>query len=220
MPLWTLLTRLGSVSLCAPVFAVTAWGLWRCGQQEAVRRWLLAVLAAVTLTLISKILFFGWGVGIAALDFTGVSGHALLSASILPVLGGFLCRRRDEAFSHPGAAGGLLLAAVVAVSRVQLSAHSVSEVIPAWLLGAAVTFLAAGGARQPVVRSRWLVVAACLLLGAFSPTMSGYLPSHQWEIRIALLLSGRVRHFERPDLHRLPAASPGDAVAMPVPGKS
>jgi membrane-associated phospholipid phosphatase len=218
-PAWVSISRLGSASLCLPVFFVTAWGLWRCQQKEALRRWLAACLAAIALTLASKILFFGWGIGIAVLDFTGISGHALLSASILPVLGGFLARHRGAAFSRAGALAGLLLAAVVAVSRVMLSAHSVSEVIIAWLLGAAMVIFVAGAARPVSASSRLLALAACLLLGVFSPTVSGYLPSHQWEIRIALFLSGHERHFERHDLHSLlPAWPRGGGNTKPAGG--
>ena len=85
-PVWWTVTHFGSSSLLLPAFVLVAFGLWRSGARAAARHYVVAMTAAVALTVTSKCLFYGWGVGIAAIDFTGVSGHGLLAAAILPLL--------------------------------------------------------------------------------------------------------------------------------------
>ena len=79
---WQLITQLGSSSLLLPVLVVSVLTLLFARQKKAVCLWLTALTFAVTFTLATKLLFLGWGIGIASLDFTGVSGHTLLSTSI------------------------------------------------------------------------------------------------------------------------------------------
>ena len=83
---WWILTHLGASSLLLPALLLVLGGLWESGARDAAKRYLLRLSIAVGITVVSKCLFFGWGIGIAALDFTGVSGHTLLATSILPVL--------------------------------------------------------------------------------------------------------------------------------------
>jgi hypothetical protein len=83
---WQLITQLGSSSLLFPVLAISVATLWISNQKTAIYLWLTALTLAVTVTLATKLLFLGWGIGIASLDFTGVSGHTLLATSILPIL--------------------------------------------------------------------------------------------------------------------------------------
>ena len=47
--------------------------------------WLLLLGAAIGVVTVTKLAFLGWGVGIRELDFTGVSGHAMLSTAVYPV---------------------------------------------------------------------------------------------------------------------------------------
>ena len=135
-PVWWTVTHFGSSSLLLPAFVLVAFGLWRSGAQAAARHYVVAMTAAVALTVTSKCLFYGWGIGIAAIDFTGVSGHGLLAAAILPLLLRGLPGRWGRDL---GAPLGAALALLVGVSRVVVGAHSVSEVVAAWLLGLAVS---------------------------------------------------------------------------------
>ena len=41
--------------------------------------------AASLVVLVSKLAFLGWGIGSARLNFTGFSGHTMLSAAVWPV---------------------------------------------------------------------------------------------------------------------------------------
>ena len=86
---------------------------------------------------ISKLAFMVWGVGLPGLDFTGLSGHSAMAALVWPALLGLLAGRGGRVWRLCGATLGTLLAAAVAWSRVALHAHSASEVVLGFALGAA-----------------------------------------------------------------------------------
>eukprot|EP01030_Chromulinospumella_sphaerica_P019547 gene19547-19441_t len=125
---WWVITHLGASSLMLPAFMLVWAGLWKSGAHAVARAYLLRMTLAVTVTVVSKCLFMGWGVGIAAWDFTGVSGHTLLATSILPLLLRGIPWSALQACGG-GAAIGWLLALAVGVSRLVVDAHSLSEVI-------------------------------------------------------------------------------------------
>ena len=205
-----------------PAFAVAVCALWCARQHAALRVWLPALALAVVVTLASKLLFFGWGIGSARLDFTGVSGHAVLAAAILPVLGHGLLLGAGQRVRVAGVALGLLLAVVVGVSRVALSAHSWSEVVAAWLLGGVVSVLTLQAMRPGGVRPYWPVRAApLLLLLALMPGGATYLPTHAWEVDLSLWLSGRSRPYTREQLRSAAPLRSADVTrrpAAPAPG--
>ncbi|MBI3526288.1 MAG: phosphatase PAP2 family protein [Betaproteobacteria bacterium] len=194
---WQIITHLGSLSLMTPAVAVAATCLWRSGHQAAVRIWLPALALAATITLATKILFLGWGIGIAALDFTGISGHTLLATSVLPVIFGWLFAQDRDRVLPAGAVFGFLIGAIVGLTRVLLGAHSVSEVVIAWLIGSAVSGVTLNALDSPLKRP-WLAwLAPLALLFAFNTTASSYLQAHHWEVKIALFLSGHDKPYAR-----------------------
>ena len=193
-----------------PVLGVTIYGLWRSRQRAALRVWLPSLALAVALTLVSKLLFFGWGIGSAWLDFTGVSGHALLAASILPVFFGGLLLAAEPRVRVAGVVLGGLLAAAVGISRVALAAHSWSEVVAACLLGGAVSVATLPAMRPGAAQPTWPArVAPLLVLLALLPGGAAYLPTHAWEVELSLWLSGNERPYTRDELRR--AARPRSA---------
>jgi fructose-specific phosphotransferase system IIC component len=95
------------------------------------------------------------------------------------------------------------VAGLVAVSRIAVGAHSVSEVVSGYLIGAvagaiATRSLVHAGARG--LSLAWLVPAFVWLLLTLSapPVMA----THDWITEIALTLSGRDRPYVRADLYR------------------
>ena len=136
--------------------------------------------------------FYGWGIGIAALDFTGVSGHTLLATAFLPLL----LRGLPGGTRTLGACTGAGLALVVGVSRVMVGAHSVSEVLAAWLLGLAVSW--------PVVQrlrtARWRTGAPAgrpCCCWRSTPPPPPTCPRTPWRCAWRLWLSGQVQPFTR-----------------------
>lgn len=175
--------------------------LWRGGQQAAVRAWTTVLVPAMLVTLASKVLFFGWGVGSSRFDFTGISGHALLATSILPVLCNWLLLAQTRRLSSTGVAAGGALAVAVGVSRVAVGAHSWSEVAAAWVIGAVVSMLALRAMRPSAPRRSWPVrLAPLAVLLALATSASSYLPTHAWEVALSLQFSGRQHPFSRHDL--------------------
>ncbi len=194
---WQVLTHLGSASLMLPMVVLMAVGFWVSGQRRLVCVWLPALGLAALLTLVSKVLFMGWGIGSSALNFTGISGHTVLAASVMPVLLYALFNVWLPRRPAWGVVLGLCVSGGVAVSRVMVGAHSVSEVTVAWVMGLAVTLHAvpalAMGLRPPgLVR-----LAPWVLLLALNTGSATYLPSHSWEVHLALWLSGHDQPFER-----------------------
>jgi membrane-associated phospholipid phosphatase len=198
-PLATIVTNLGAAGVMAPVLAMTCLGLWRSGQSAAATRWLVLVAIGGTVVLATKIAFLAFGLGIPQLDFTGVSGHTTLATAILPVwlralLGG---ERRETRLALAGMLVGLALGALVGWSRVDVGAHSPSEAVLGWMLGAAIAYLTIRVLNGQIAAS-WLTRGAGLiLLLTLSPTLSSYLPTHQWERELAMAISGRETVYTR-----------------------
>ena len=147
---WLAVTRLGEAQILLPAFLAGAFWLafarpagayGRLAQgnphahdhpaRRSAWRWVAGITATTLVTTASKVAFLGFGIGIAALDFTGFSGHSMYSWAILPVLGAIVAGRC-------GVAAGVVLAVLITWSRVRLGAHSWSEAISGMALGAAV----------------------------------------------------------------------------------
>ena len=211
---WRAVTRLGEAQILLPAALLAAAWLARHGERATAARWLGAVAAAAALTTATKLAFIGWGLGgSAALDFTGLSGHAMFAAAIFPPL---LCTVAAPAggFTPPRAvACGVLLALVIAVSRVATGEHSLSESVAGALVGGAASVVALAGAASPRRPARrWL---ALLLAAWLLTTPAGAPPSrtHGWVTQLALALSGRDTPYTRADLHRAAAAPSAAPVA-------
>lgn len=198
---WNTLTHWGEVQVLVPA-AVWA-GLWLLPTATGRAlgwRWGMGVLLAVLITVASKIAFMGWGLGIAALNFTGFSGHAMFAAAILPMVATVLAPS-----AHPGVrrAFGVLgvgLALLVGFSRIAIGVHSVSEVVSGFALG----MLAIWPAQRWVARwhspvAAWVpgMVAVWLTL---APVQVPSVQSHPRITQWALQLSGKSAPYTRQDL--------------------
>ena len=211
---WIAVTRLGEAQILLPAFlAGASWlafarpagAYGRLAQgnahahdhpaRGAALRWIAAIVATTGVTTASKIAFLGFGIGSAALDFTGFSGHSMYSTAILPVLAAIVAGRR-------GAIVGALAAALVTYSRVELGAHSWSEAISGMALGMAAAgwTLADYLAHPGAVRAPWWLP---LLLGAWLTLLPMRAPpsrTHDLVVSISLKLSGRHRPYTRFEL--------------------
>jgi membrane-associated phospholipid phosphatase len=123
---WFLITRFGEAQILLPaMLAMAAWlPCAKAGRLAWV--WLACTGAAAVLTTVTKVAFLGWGIGYAPLDFTGISGHAMFAAAILPVLMRCLASAAPPRWQTTALCSGFGFALVVAVSRVTTGAHSVS----------------------------------------------------------------------------------------------
>lgn len=196
--IWHSLSLLGDSRLLLPTASVLIGaGLWKMHRWPA--RWALGLTTSGLVVLISKLAFLGWGIGIARLDFTGISGHAAISAAVWPVVLYLTMPRRVA--GRWGALAGLLLAAGIAYSRLPLGAHSLSEVTSGWILGALASAWALAAAQaQGRIRPRWLALA--LGIGVCVPIAFAQVHTHQVVVKLAKALSGSVKEFDRAMLHR------------------
>lgn len=194
---WYFLTRLGEMQLMLPIgFALIAWLIW-AGEGRRAALWLAMLVLAVGITAASKIAFIGWGIGSASLNFTGFSGHAMHAAAVIPLLLGCVAAGSPRWVRRSAMAFALSLAALVALSRVVIGAHSPSEAVLGFALGALSSSLALTLGHPPHSHlPRWLlasVLAALLLNSSALPT----LPTHDMVTRLALQLSGREKPYTR-----------------------
>jgi len=194
---WPVVTRLGEAQLMLPSgLALVAWLAWS-GERRAAALWLSLLVVAVLLTTASKVAFIGWGIGVPSLNFTGFSGHAMHAAAVFPLLLRCLSASSSRTTRWFAVALGYSLAALVAVSRAVIGAHSPSESLAGFLLGSAASALALGFGTVPQQHlPRWLLallVAAQLVNPAAAPS----LPTHDMVTRLALNLSGHERPYTR-----------------------
>ncbi|WP_345815471.1 phosphatase PAP2 family protein [Paraburkholderia sp. PREW-6R] len=210
--LWLSITSLGSAGMTLPIaFAIALWLAvgysWRMAAA-----WLALLGAAIGIVTVTKLAFLGWGVGVRELDFTGVSGHSMLSTAVYPVALFLVLLPARPAFRLAGVLLGLAAGIAVGLSRVVLSAHSPSEAITGCLVGAlaALVFVRMAWNAEPGKLSALPVTVSMLVLALL---MHGvHVPTQRWVTHIALKVSGHDRPFIRARWHALrnarPAATP------------
>lgn len=177
--MWLFITNFGDSSVMLPCAVLIALWLLAGLSARAALFWLLLFGAAGLAVALSKIAFFGWGLGIPRLDFTGFSGHSMLVGSVLPILGWLLASRARPSLRLTSAAIGAACALLIAVSRVVLGYHSISEVVTGLPIG----YAASGGLlwllrgeevnlkpRQAALGASLLLLPLLLLHGTNAPT--------------------------------------------------
>lgn len=197
MYFWTKITHLGDTSLMAPAaFIIGVWLL--VARREQLLWWWCALLAAaIVLVSLTKIAFIGWGIGIPALDFTGISGHTTFSIAVWPVLAFLVLQRAPQIMRTTGVLFGLLLGLLVGISRLVLHNHSLSEVAAGCVLGMLVslTFIWIAGSLDRNLLSRSLMILSIPVLLAASFSQAA--PTQRWFVRVALYASGHEQPFVR-----------------------
>ncbi|WP_304305467.1 phosphatase PAP2 family protein [Pseudacidovorax intermedius] len=200
---WHALTWLGDSSLMMPMaLAITAWLGWARRTRPVMWLWLLCVGAAGATVVAGKLAFMGWGLGIAAIDFTGFSGHTTLSATLWPVALWLAVSSFAHRWRVAAAFAGWALGMAIGYSRLALDAHSVSEVVSGFLLGLSASgFFLWGQRSKPHPRLRLLPVLLTLVLPALVIPPGTRAPTHELIGRTAAWMAGNERPFVRADLH-------------------
>jgi membrane-associated phospholipid phosphatase len=164
--------------------------------------WVTLLTVAVLLTLITKVAFIGWGLGSAALNFTGISGHAVLSAAVYPLLFATLASHGSRRVQAVAIVVGCSIAVMVGISRLIVGVHSESEVFAGLLLGGLSSAVVASRVAVPRSVMRPLIPAMVALWLAWTPVHSPTSPTHGMVIQLSLKLSGNSQPFTRRDLLR------------------
>jgi membrane-associated phospholipid phosphatase len=197
MAMWEHLTNLGGINVLGVVaLAIALWLLlaraWRLSWW-----WCVLFGGGLVLVVATKLAFIGWGFGIRAIDFTGLSGHAMRAMAVFPVVLYLVLHGAPSWARRTGVVLGVLLGLMISVSRLMVHAHSVSEVVLGGALGLLVGFgfLALIDRRQKFVLHGAFIVLSLLSLLISSrvpPT-----PTHGLMVRLALYVSGHERPFVR-----------------------
>ena len=220
---WGWLTRLGEAQILLPALVVAAW--WLAGAGRAPRlavAWVGATVVAAAVTTISKLAFIGFEWGYAPLDYSGISGHAMFAAAILPVLAGLAVGLQRPGAWRAAVAAGYVLALLVGISRIKIGAHSLAEVLLGLALGGLASALALRTAQPPAARlPPWVPLALAgwlVLMAAVAPPSR----THDIVTRLALKVSGRPTPYTKTmmrleyRLKRSPAASPIQSATRPT----
>ena len=195
--LWYSITRLGGAGLTLPLALTIALWLALGYTWRLAAGWLAILAAAIGIVALTKIAFLGWGVGVREWDFTGVSGHAMLSTAVYPV-GLFLTLLpRRASIRVLGVALGMAAGIAVGLSRVVLDAHSPSEAISGCIIGAlaAVLFVWWAWDARPGKLSAVPVAVSLLMLAVALHDVR--VPTQRWITHVALHLSGRDHPYVR-----------------------
>lgn len=203
LPIWHLITRMGEAEILLPVAVLSALALClRPDKRRLALAWMLLIITAALITTASKVAFIGWGIGWAAINFTGVSGHAMFATAIYPLLMLTLVGGEARARQRFALALGFALAVLVGVSRVEVGAHAWSEVLAGWLLGGAATLMVLAVAGSGGIVLRPIVPIIFLAWMSITPGHMQASQTHSLVTRLALKLSGHVQPYTRSDLLR------------------
>ena len=209
-------TLLGSAPVVLPVSGVLTAVLWRRHSVKAAVGWVAALALMVAVVMLLKIA--GHACNIHFLDdrLTSPSGHAALSAAVYGAVGVVVARHVEGWRRNAFLLAVFGIVAGVAVSRVILRSHSVTEVTVGLALGglavaafaqglarivraqaAEVTADQASASQAPASPWRWpssplfvapLLMAAVLLLGAGAVTFGHRSSAEPMLKHIAMLL--------------------------------
>lgn len=199
MIFWAAFTKLADSNFTMPLAALLA--VWLAGARawKPFLQWCFLFGAGIFLVVATKVSYIGWGAGIAAIDFTGISGHAMRATAIAPALMALLLQKQSPQKQQFGLLAGLVFGIAIGISRLAIDVHSVSEVISGCLLGAVVGL---GFARlirhRPIVFDRKLLligVLALLPILVLKPA-----PTESWMESVAYYLSGKERPAQTTNL--------------------
>ncbi|AHI65602.1 phosphatase PAP2 family protein [Burkholderia thailandensis] len=172
--MWPAISNLGDAALTLPLsVACGAWLVRSSPERRYAVSWLALLAAGMLVVGLTKILYAGCGVQIRAIHFRVVSGHTMLASAVWPMalLLGLQWLRSDATL-----AAGLALAALIGTARVFDDAHTVSEVIAGWALGALVTLSFVRWRGAPAMSRRLRPYAFASLLAALAIAYGRHAP--------------------------------------------
>lgn len=197
---WNAVSFTADMSVLGPAGVAIAVWLLVSRQWRLVLGWSLWYGGGMSLVVLSKLAFIGWCLGSAELDFTGFSGHAMRAGAVFPVLMYVVLQRAPRSWRLAGVLFGVVYAVLVAISRVVVHAHSVSEAVSGCVLGLAMAFgfmwQARGAVNFAVSHALALASLGLMVLITFKGEP---MPTEDWLQKIALRLSGHERVFSRAD---------------------
>ena len=190
MMLWKALSALGGVAVTGPLGVLVAVWLLAGRNWRLSFNWCLLYGGGLVAVVATKVLYYGWGIGIPEWQFAGLSGHAMRACAVYPVAFYVAFRTAQPATRHAALAAGVLLAVLISVSRVPVHAHSVSEAVLGAIVGFAVAigFLVLARSERPAHVGRILLALCVPILAAIPFTKP--LPTERWMRQVAMYMTG------------------------------
>ncbi|MFC0401328.1 phosphatase PAP2 family protein [Paraburkholderia rhizosphaerae] len=196
---WYLTSSLGGVSVTLPLTIAIALWLAVGYSSRLAFGWIGLIACSASIVIVTKLAFLGWGIGVRDWDFTGLSGHAMMSTAIYPVACFLVLLPARTAIRVAGIVAGFCIGIAISFSRVMVEAHSPSEAIFGCVMGAATALL--------FIRLAWhttrsrnplsilpVMMSLVVLIAAFHNI---HIPTHRWVEHIAMKVSGHARPFVR-----------------------
>ena len=205
---WTSITKFGDAVVMLPAaMAITAW-LFIAGPRRLALQWIALFGIAAALVTLTKLAFVGWGIGIAGLDFTGISGHTTFAMTVIPPLFYLATPSTAQTWRILAALFGIACAVLIGISRLTLHAHSVSEVVLGCVLGLAISLGFIRLARRHPMPRLHATAAACCIAALMIGWYAQAAPTQHYLERVALYLSGHAQPFQRASQHGQPMPDP------------
>lgn len=134
---WNQVTDLGDSAVLLPLALMLFAWVWSTAETKYALAWAVAFGSTGALVCASKLAYLGWGLGIPHWDFRGFSGHTALSTLAYPALLWLLLNPQRDWHRRATLGVGLALGGLIGWSRIEVHAHTVSEVVSGFVLGGA-----------------------------------------------------------------------------------
>lgn len=197
---WISVTRLADTVVMLPAAALCLLWLLMGRATRLALWWCVLLSGGLAVVAVTTIAFLGWGIGIPAWDFTGISGHAMRATAIMPVLLYLVFIKFSRRVRQGAVMSGVAFGVLIGVSRLMVNAHSPSEAIAGCLLGAMVSkaFLAMmPGPARPCLEIRPAQALPLLLLLLLPIFTAKPAPTERWLRSVAMTLSGHETLYSR-----------------------
>ncbi|HEV2549953.1 MAG TPA: phosphatase PAP2 family protein [Stellaceae bacterium] len=186
--LLNLVTDLGDSALLLPASALLFAYLLYLRAASVARIWVMALALCALLTLLLKVAFYTCGMAVPVLAMRSPSGHTSLSTTFYGCAALMMTGDKERATQVMVLAGGTFLALAVALSRVLLHAHTMSEVALGLTIGVlCVVWFGSAYLGRPPLSVPWR--SALLGVGLLLLITHGLHWNFEWMVaRIAALL--------------------------------
>ncbi|MGV2288057.1 phosphatase PAP2 family protein [Trinickia sp. YCB016] len=160
--MWNVFTNIGDAAVTLPVAAICA-GWIAVFDVRLACRWIAALAAGMVVVGATKILYYGWGLSLAASGLRVVSGHTMLSTAVWIVA----IALQLKWWRLPpllGIVAGMVVGVLTGIARVMDHSHSLPEVLSGWVLGALVAAVFLRSALKVEFERPWPMGSAISLL--------------------------------------------------------
>jgi hypothetical protein len=141
MPIWTQVIGLGNPSLVFPLAIIIALVAMYRRDYARAAMWLSSFGAGVMFIVVAKFAFDFGGYAWPAVGFYSISGHAMLTSALYPVLLGMLIHQENVKLHRLAVGSGVALAVIMAVVLVAGRYHTMAETLGGVLIGLTVALI-------------------------------------------------------------------------------